>query len=217
MGQKLIQDYKNDKIDWNFFRNIVNQCVESKFNSTEHLLHSIKNRVSKNHSFEKDVDFVNVSISKSDFSVKLFNNRFGINDSDDLASNKLNNAVVLVGDAAVTAHFRLGIGINSVFDQLEYFENFIIEIAEGEHFYKAAKVFDSVLSKHQEQVSQFEVLSILYEAYCDYLVFIDPNVTSLMDAMLIYGKDFNINDYNEFPYSYNEVVSNCQYIKNLIK
>jgi hypothetical protein len=125
----------------------------------------------------------------------------------------------LVGDAVVTAHYRLGIGINNAFGALEHFALLIRELSEQREAQQrrgtasnaswllqhTRQVHDAV-ARHEQRISarlfdvvQLQVSTMYYESVCDLLVFFDPEAPSVFQSQALYWKNRKIQDYSDEP------------------
>eukprot|EP01080_Neovahlkampfia_damariscottae_P001552 gene1552-12678_t len=129
-----------------------------------------------------------------------------------------NTVVSLVGDASITAHYRLGIGINNGFlsfhekhfTPLLKFLNHIgkskMKKLKDEDTKKLQKIVEKKIKKDMDRINslvQYQISTIFYESYCNYIVF-GAYGSGVQD---IYGKDFNSNDY--FKMTNEEVEKYC--------
>ena len=194
-GKKIIDDISKDK-HWETILPIINECIQTPYNSIPELKSSLE-------STSPEYRLVNVTIRKAETNILSLDS--GI--------------VILVGDASLTSHFRLGIGINAAFDQLIPLKSLLEEYSSGIDIESAIDSYKKLSVKLYNENAEFEVLSILFEGYCDYLVFIDSendNSIGFLNSMLVYGKEYKVGDYNLDPFLNDDIILNCPYLKSKI-
>eukprot|EP01130_Rhizamoeba_saxonica_P007195 TRINITY_DN2901_c0_g1_i3.p1 TRINITY_DN2901_c0_g1~~TRINITY_DN2901_c0_g1_i3.p1 ORF type:complete len:537 (+),score=82.26 TRINITY_DN2901_c0_g1_i3:157-1767(+) len=102
-------------------------------------------------------------------------------------------SVFLVGDSLVSAHYRLGVGINNGFLSLVEFSTFLREIANissRNQLEACVRKKNKKARKRSKQLVQFELSTIYYEAYCDYVVTVESD-SKEYDDLIIWKKDKN--------------------------
>eukprot|EP01083_Nonionella_stella_P249197 861961_1 len=106
--------------------------------------------------------------------------------------------ILLVGDASMKAHYRLGVGINRIIDAYHEYVQFYEHMSKymrGENELIDFIVYftTSIESKLQYFV-QFQTSTILLESYCDFIIFFNK-ANDLITAQTIAIKDYQVHDY----------------------
>ncbi|ETO23769.1 hypothetical protein RFI_13405 [Reticulomyxa filosa] len=112
--------------------------------------------------------------------------------------------VLIAGDAAMTAHYRLGVGINTILDGFAINTDFFEDFASTLH----GHANDDMLHARQDIVRKYNTLMharllekamfqntvIFLESYCRLLVFFDFG-KPLHDAMILFRRNFKDQSY----------------------
>jgi hypothetical protein len=128
-----------------------------------------------------DLHLLNTRIMRSETSTKVLSKEM---------------VVFLSGDASITPHFRLGIGVNNGF--IAFTEMYIYQVARKlnevgrstinlKTFDFSKKIQNEV--KRLDKMVEFQTSTIFYEAYCKKVIFFDGF------KQLIYDRDHAIQDY----------------------
>jgi FAD binding domain len=98
------------------------------------------------------------------------------------------SVAALVGDATFTAHYRLGVGINSAFDSMGDLTDLLITVAttsQSESITNAVQIREKNAQDRLRNVVQYQLSTMFYEAYCDFVVFFDTTKPT-EDSQLLY-------------------------------
>lgn len=115
-----------------------------------------------------------------------------------------NALVVLIGDAAVSAHYRLGVGINAAFESAWTFGKLVGDLQHLKartHQLDAAPMealrrsYEDEVQARLERMVQFQVSTMALETVCDMAVFFDQTAPSQFDSQLVFAKDRRLRDY----------------------
>jgi len=109
--------------------------------------------------------------------------------------------ILLEGESSITAHYRLGVGLNNGFLALQELNNTLrallkIRGSKTLTTENIEKIEAIVAHKNKEarsrieNLADFQVSTIFFEAYCNWVISVDPET----GAQYIYEKDEN-----EFP------------------
>ena len=123
----------------------------------------------QNNNFLYDIDIVNVKIFEAKENTKIINkNRNHV------------SIVTLSGDSSVTAHYRLGVGINNAFLALNEFVAMVTSLNTlGSSNLKEPQINKIIKEKNEKaknrtrHLVQFELSTMYYESYCDYSIYFD--------------------------------------------
>eukprot|EP01114_Cavostelium_apophysatum_P024321 TRINITY_DN9480_c0_g1_i1.p1 TRINITY_DN9480_c0_g1~~TRINITY_DN9480_c0_g1_i1.p1 ORF type:complete len:291 (-),score=59.58 TRINITY_DN9480_c0_g1_i1:6-878(-) len=164
--------WQQDAIPWAKLKEIVNVILEKEYDTVESLQEDIQRKRTKAEIF--DFDIFDVKIYKADTNTKILT-----------PTNGLSRIAVatLSGDASVTAHYRLGVGINNAFRGLPELGHMIRELGRlGPDSLAAGptKVAQDVVEAKEkaakeraDSMVQFELTTMYLEAYCSFVVFYD--------------------------------------------
>ena len=194
--------------DWEYLLSIVNHCLLNPYHSVAQLKDSLK-RTAEN---EFDMLFLPIKIHKIDHLLYEIHEDMQVSASS--GNTPQNSSLIyFVGDASFTAHYRLGIGVNFAFNNLNPFANFLKEFNANSSFSRFVAETRSSLSK----VVNYELQSIVYETYCDFLVFADYSEKDVLQSLLVFGKDYKKGDYLDEPYRLVDLLKHCPFLRNLNK
>lgn len=118
------------------------------------------------------------------------------------ALNRGRAMALLFGDSAVTAHFRLGIGVNQAFAALPDIADMLDTVAtvlRGPDVHGKLAAVVAAENARSEQAARamaaHEVRIMFLEAYCGFLVGVDFGRASLWDTPVVYRVDREAPDY----------------------
>jgi hypothetical protein len=110
--------------------------------------------------------------------------------------------VVLVGDALVTAHYRLGIGINQGLTSIDEFGELVHSLSLGKEVTVAkateqVRMKQIITEKRVNSMLQFMLTVMFLETYCDdLLVFFDSSTNNLWSSVTVYEKKPDVKPIN---------------------
>ena len=176
VGDKVYSDFKNGGIlPWQLILNVSNVILEEKIETIEQV-HSL---VGLDEQGKPDVNVFDIIIKKTDKSTLLLPGK------DRVA------VVTLAGDSTITAHYRLGIGINNAFIALLDFREFLRDLCplyDKKALMFSPKDLPAVSAVVEEKVeaderrmrdmTQAQLSTIFLESYCGYTVNLYPRLTS---------------------------------------
>merc|ERR1711971_721052 len=102
--------------------------------------------------------------------------------------------VFSVGDAAMTAHYRLGIGINAILDGFPLYMQLFTAFRTGN-----ALEIERMRTKMDERLREkavFQTTVMWLESACNLLVFFEFDRPLDSDNMLLYERDYSTFAYN---------------------
>eukprot|EP01127_Copromyxa_protea_P015878 TRINITY_DN4636_c0_g1_i1.p1 TRINITY_DN4636_c0_g1~~TRINITY_DN4636_c0_g1_i1.p1 ORF type:complete len:582 (-),score=85.86 TRINITY_DN4636_c0_g1_i1:153-1898(-) len=143
-------DYKSL---WTLILKILNSFLETQISDTLSL-HALL--FSSKGSY---INLVNTTVSVSGSPVVKIGKSFGL----------------LVGDALMSSHYRLGIGMNTAFYMLTLFDT-LLDCTQREASLDACvSEYEGLVSKRLEQASQFQLQAIFFESYCNLVMTTENN------------------------------------------
>ena len=110
--------------------------------------------------------------------------------------NERLGVVLLAGDALSTAHYRLGVGINTGFAIARAVAE---AAATGTGPRGIADRFSVASRGVLNPVLQLQASSMFYESYCSLIVFFDQNVSNLTRAQRLYARGDAPGQYDQVP------------------
>ena len=101
--------------------------------------------------------------------------------------------VLVAGDALFTAHYRLGIGINSGFSYMRELSQTLGRLAEAG---RDVSLRAEAVARHAaaagarlRELVQLQLSTMFYESVCDMIVFFDMEARRLVDSQVVYARD----------------------------
>lgn len=155
---------END-LPWPTILDVVNQVFEIPFKSVEEFKDSIVKAKKEDGSNEEalDVQYFQIEIKRTNHA--LFRPQLGPN-------KKPSSLVAIVGDASITAHYRLGVGINNGIRQIDSVTRRALMLPSFD-VDEAIEDIDNEEWEHLQRLANFEAYLIAAESYCDYVVTFD--------------------------------------------
>lgn len=185
---------------WKFVLDVLNYVLKEKLSSINELKKILLNSSSSgtNSNFKSNIQS-NSKLNSSDGLIILpIRIKYA---SPHIMSLNSRQAVILHGDAAVSAHFRLGIGVNNGFrayytsEFTQLLNNWIDDKLELD-------LYSKLSTQRIENMIKYELTTMFFESYCNIYVFPSEEI------LYFYEKDYNYNDFA--PLSLEEALRKCQ-------
>ena len=239
-----IVSWQDEGIPWEKVKEIVNVMFMKPFRQVKPMKNQILTRQESNErrneesvhnkggsggvdTEEYDVDLFPVIISRAEKTTLLVSSKT----EEGKGGEKSAGIVAFVGDASVTAHFRLGVGINNAFSSLVEIEEMVKGLRDlakknGEPASEDADVIkkdDEWMKKMQgiverreaaarariDQMVQFQVSTMFFESYCDYGVLFDQKAKDIYSAQEVYRKHRDRRDYYPYKLKLQDIIQHC--------
>lgn len=116
----------------------------------------------------------------------------------------------VVGDAKMTAYYRLGIGINAAAEDLRFSRELAALLLEPSVDPFRWKRLVHHINDQTDRNARYQSASVFFEAYCDLLVLQDPDdsLGDFLSRMLVFRKTKD--SYDDFPLeSFTEALRHC--------
>mmetsp|Transcript_3478 Transcript_3478/g.5201 ORF Transcript_3478/g.5201 Transcript_3478/m.5201 type:complete len:735 (-) Transcript_3478:6-2210(-) len=182
------------ELPWEMVLKVCNVVLQKPFLSKEEIKRALQTR--------KDGSLVAISIDVARTPVRMFK---------DTSSREISHAlVVLVGDALSTAHYRLGVGINTGFRVANRVGTLVRKMMRKfvSNGGKTGPLMSALASQYEREIKavlqpilQLQGSTMFYESYCGMLVFFDHEEDELVNAQVLYARGRDIGEYNEIDYS----------------
>ena len=158
--QERASQMNRQVVPWDLILELISFLFSSPFESIESLQQSVI-EVDTEEGKRYDHEFFDIEIRSTSASVLL-------------PPYDTTSIVEIVGDASITAHYRMGVGINNGVRQLEMTrrilsKRFWSSLAQEIH------EFNQNEQDELKKLAQFEAYLIATEAYCDYVVGLDAH------------------------------------------
>jgi len=195
MGRSLLQHLEEEEIEenilpWNLILKVCRVVLERSFASVAELK---KNVVHRDGRMQAGLFPISLRVADNGTTV-LQAGRGGTRYA----------IVALVGDSLSTAHYRLGVGINTGFRTSKRIGALVqMLLHKGSAFsdskliWKVASFHESRLQSIIDPVLQLQASTMFYESYCNLLVFFDHESPSLLHAQRLYARRREPGEYDE--------------------
>jgi hypothetical protein len=184
------------EIPWPLLFNLTSILLENPYDNIDHLKANIVEIESPGEAKRFDVEFFRIEIRKISSSIVQPH------------PSTSPSLVLFIGDASITAHYRMGVGINNGVRQLEMTRNVV------DRFPLSKSDIEALNSQEMAQLDMlalFETWLIGSEAYCDYVIGLETSKprysfsTWLRDRQAYQeDKDYLI------PINGMEILANCE-------
>jgi hypothetical protein len=193
------KNHENDRYPLAILFSILSKILKNPPKSHNEMLELI----SKNKTGMLDLFLLNTKIRKVEKTNRILRSK---------------SIISLVGDASVTAHFRLGVGINNGFLSFQRKEfsrllNYLNSIGKWKirnmetNQYKGLQYLveqkNELEMKRIDSLVQYQVSTIFYESFCNYVVFGSHDA----DLQDIYGKDYQYKEF--YQLNHQEIEDYC--------
>jgi len=232
-GDKIIEEKRRNigggdgHLPWQTILEVCRVVLKKPFKNVQ----DMRARIAKKHNGKLEAGIFPVTVNVASDTSKIltqqqtiFQKVAGGGDDDDKAGIKdtttfVAGAILLVGDALSTAHYRLGVGINTGFRVtrnigifLHRLEQALVRNRNGifASFSSSVELYDERIRSILATVLQLQGSTMFYETYCDFIVFFDHNSPNLVDAQRLYAKEKHPGQYYEIS-GPKEATSLCKY------
>lgn len=192
----------DDSVPWPLVHNITSFLFETPYDS----ISDLKDHVVETYSDQGkklEVEKFRIVIRKASVSAMC------------IEAEEARVAVLLVGDASITAHYRMGVGINNGVRQLHMTRRAVREATQPSESpcLQWVKDANDQEQKELDELAKFETYLIAAEALCDYVVEMDPaKVRYFSTVWLRSREDYLLGKPALLPLHGLEFLSNCEYL-----
>lgn len=228
-SKSALMDYKwqDTAIPWNKLKQITDLLFIHSFSNISSLKEKILRKKSNFNLY--DIEIFDVRIRKAEPNTKILNYFPQLNQDHQIG------IVTLSGDASISAHFRLGIGINNAFRSLTQFSWLIENLNKlGEdHFFispsslswkeenylkihNITQTKDYLAQEGNSHMIAYQLSTIFYESYCDFTVSFNTSFSSnYWEGQIVQLKDKRAQTFYTL-HTFEEIQSYCPKIKEWI-
>lgn len=189
VGDSLYREYKESGDDdeflpWHGILQTINLLLNTPYRDTDEL----KQNVVRRQPGKFEAEMFQISIFKASQIAKVLQ----------LSSAEKPLIVYLIGDSSITAHYRLGVGINNIVTSLRQLRRLLDasvaflmssrKFSDTSRLREAVKAVERSSQKRLESMVQFQLSTMLYESYCNAVVFFDGE-KSLFESQVVSARD----------------------------
>ena len=150
-----------------------------------------------------DIEVVNVRIHKAKENCKLLS-----------SENGSFVVATLSGDSSVTAHYRLGVGINNAFLALSEFAALVRNlnnVNSSSSIVSIVQEKNDLANKRASRLVQFELSTMYYESFCDYSIYFDRSLENYWETQILFRKDMKSQRFVQM--NQEEIIRYCNHIQ----
>lgn len=212
------EEWQQQGIPWETLKEVANVLMEQPYTSVAQLQSAIGRKSTSPALF--DIDVFEVQIRKANTNTMLVKPQHFVHHQ---ADEWRVFVVSLAGDTSVTAHYRLGVGVNNAFLGLRELGQLIQSLNSiGTSHMTATSVHRNIIEEavackevqaQQRMTSlvQFELSTMLYESYCEYSIFFDMTKDNYWETQMLYEKDEKVREWVQLREE-KEVIAKCKFL-----
>ena len=154
----------------------------------------------------KEMEKMIIKNNKNNKNYNLIKNEIFLINSSLKILNDTKQIIFFIGDSAMTAHYRLGIGINTILDGFYLYYKLFKIINNNKDLIKIKNKIDIRLKNKV----LYQTTIMFLESICNLLVFFNFNQTLNKNNMLLYYRDFNNYNYVKITdLNNNDLIQDC--------